>query len=149
MAKKTRRKINYENLKPGDLEDKEIKLKVSKKAFSRKLHCHKCKIKMKKTQIDMNIPEADITLHLDAYKCSKCGVERLSGDQAEKLDQLMTLIYAIKEKARFKFRRAMNFDGNSWFVRFPNELTHDWKKKIETDIVPLSSTDFLVHLHKG
>lgn len=143
-----RKKNDYENLKPGDIEEKEIKVKITKGAFKELIHCHKCKIKMKKIHTDMDLPDREITVHMEAYKCPKCGRERLNSQQAEKLDYFMALIDAVKNRAKFKFKRAMNFDGHNWFVRFPNELTHDWKKKIESDIIPLTASDYLVHLRK-
>lgn len=142
------KKIDYENLKPEDIEEKEIKVKVAKGAFKGPIHCQRCKIKMEKIHTDMDIPDGDITIHLEAYKCPKCGRERLSGNQAEKLDYFMAMIDAVKNRAKFKFRRAMNFDGHNWFVRFPNELTHDWKKKVESDVIPLTASDYLIHLYK-
>jgi len=142
------KQIDYENLKPEDVEGKEIKIKVLKGAFGGQFHCQKCRIIMKRAHADIDLPDGELTLHMEAYKCPKCGREKLSGEQAEKLDQYLTLIDALKNKAKFRFRRAMNFDGNNWFVRFPNELTQEWKKNIESDIVPLTASDYLIHLHK-
>lgn len=142
------RKIDYENLKQQDFEEEEIKVKIAKGAFKGPISCQRCKIKMKKIHSDMELPDGDITIHIEAYKCPKCGRERLSGDQAEKLDYFMAMVDAIKNRSKFKFSRAMNFDGHNWFVRFPNELTHDWKKKVETDIVPLTTSDYLIHLRR-
>ena len=142
------KEIDYEDLKQKDIEEKEIKIKIAKGAFKGPIHCQRCKIRMKKAYMDMDIPDGEITIHMEAYKCPKCGRERLSGDQAEKLDYFMAMVDAIKNRTKFKFRRAMNFDGHNWFVRFPNELTSDWKKKVESDIIPLTASDYLVHLHK-
>lgn len=142
------KKIDYESLKPEDIEKEDIKIKIAKGAFKGSISCQKCKIRMKKIASDIDIPDGDITIHIETYKCPKCGVERLSGEQAEKLDYFMTMVDAIKNRAKFKFRRAMNFDGHNWFVRFPNELTYDWKKKVKTDIVPLTTSDYLIHLRK-
>lgn len=138
--------MDYENLKPQDIEDKDIRIKISRKAFRGPIKCHRCKIKMKKVYTDMDIPNGDITVHLVAYKCPRCGRESLNGDQAEKLDYFMSLVDALKNKSRFKFKRAMNFDGHNWFVRFPSELTQNWRKKIETDIIPLTSSNYLIRL---
>ena len=56
----------------------------------------------------MYLTEDNITLHLDAYKCEKCGRERLNGDQAMKLDQMMLMIDARKTRVMFEFERAAN-----------------------------------------
>jgi len=143
-----KKKIDYENLKPEDIEERDIELEVSKEAFKCPIRCQTCKISMKKIETDINLPDGDITVHIEAHKCPKCGRERLSGDQAEKLDYFMALVDAIKNRSKFKFKRAMNFDGHNWFVRFPNELTRDLKKKVDSDIIPLTANDYLIHLHK-
>lgn len=142
------KEIDYENLRPEDIESEDIELKAAKGAFSGLISCQKCKIKMEKVQTDMDLPDGEITIHLEAYKCQKCGREKLNGKQAEKLDNFMALVDAMKERSGFRFKRAMNFDGNNWFVRFPSELTQNWKKKVEADIVPLTSKDYLIHLRK-
>jgi len=141
-------KIDYENLKPKDIEKKDINLNVGKEAFKGPAKCTNCRIKMKQINTDVALPGNDITVHIEAYQCPKCKKQRLTGDQAEKLDYFMSLTEALKNKARFKFRRAMNFDGHSWFVRFPNEVTRNWKKKIESDIIPLTNSDYLIRLHR-
>ena len=138
----------YENLKLQDLKDEEIKIKLSKKAFKGPLHCPKCNIEMKKIHTDLDLMDDKITIHLEAYKCEKCGRERLSGKQALKLDQITIMIDAMKEKIRFKFERAANFDGRNWFIRFPVEITRDWNKQMVANITPLSQKDFLIHFKK-
>ena len=54
----------------------------------------------------------------------------------------------MKEKIRFKFERAANFDGRNWFIRFPVEITRDWNKQMVANITPLSQKDFLIHFKK-
>jgi len=138
----------YENLKEKDLEGKEVKIKLSKNAFKDPLHCPKCNLEMKKIVTDLDLMDDNITLHLEAYKCEKCGRERLNGDQATKLDRMMLMIDAMKEKIRFKFERAANYDGRNWFIRFPIEITRDWNKQMVANITPLSQKDFLIHFKK-
>src|SRR3989344_8361732 len=104
-------KENYKNLKQEDLKEEEIKIKINKNTFKCPLHCLKCNIEMKKIITDLDLMDDNITLHLEAYKCDKCGRERLNGEQATNLDRMMLMIDAMKEKIRFKFERAANFDG--------------------------------------
>lgn len=141
-------KINYEKLKSKDLEEKEIQIKITKKAFKGPLHCLNCNTKMKKIITDIDLPENEVTLHLKAYKCSKCGRERLNGDQAERFDKLMLMMDIVKEHTLFKFERATNFDGRNWFIRFPTEITKTWSKKMIANITPLSQKDFFIHFKK-
>jgi len=139
---------NYENIRLQDLTNEKVKIKISKDAFKSSLHCPKCNIEMKKIITDLDLAESQMTLHLEAYKCENCGRERLNGEQAIKLDQMMLMIDAIKEKIRFKFERAANFDGRNWFIRFPVEITRDWSKNMIANITPLSTKDFLIHFKK-
>ena len=140
-------KVNYENLTPESL-GKEVKIKISKKAFKGPLHCPDCNIKMEKIITDMDLPENEVTLHLKAYKCPKCHRERLSGDQAERFDKLMLMMDIMKKNFLFKFERATNFDGKNWFIRFPIEITKTWNKKMIANITPLSQKDFFIHFKK-
>jgi len=138
----------YENLKQKDLIGEVIKIKISKNAFKGPLHCLKCNIEMKKIITDLDLMDDNITLHLEAYKCDKCGRERLNGEQATNLDRMMLMIDAMKEKIRFKFERAANFDGRNWFIRFPIEITRNWNRQMMANITPLSQKDFLIHFKK-
>lgn len=137
---------DYEQLKQEDIEVRNIKLKIEPDAWKKSVTCQKCNKKMEKTVIDMELPDGEITIHLEGYKCSGCGRERLNGEQAEKLDYLMALLDAVQNRTKWKFTRAMNYDGHNWFVRLPNELTKKWKKKVKSDIIPLTKDSYLLHL---
>jgi hypothetical protein len=138
--------MDYENLKPEDLEDKEIDVKFEKNAFKGPINCKMCNKKMENAILDFELSDKSMTLHLNIYKCSKCHKEHLSGEQAEKFDNMLNLIDVIKKKPKFKFERAANFDGKNWFIRFPTDLTKDWHKKKMTDIIPLNNKDFFIHI---
>ena len=129
--------------------NEKIKIKIGKGAFKGSLHCPKCKLEMKKVITDLDLMDDKITLHLEAYKCIKCGRERLSEEQAIKLDQIMLMIDAMKEKIRFKFERVANYDGRNWFIRFPVEITRNWNRQMTANITPLSQKDFLIHFKKN
>jgi len=139
-------KIDYENLKPEDLEEDEIEFEIDKGALKGPLTCTKCNKKMEKTIVDFDLPGMAITLHLEAYKCLKCNKEYLSGDQAEKFDNMLILMDVLKKQPKIKFERAANYDGKNWFVRFPNDLTKTWDKTMITDIIPITNKDFFIHI---
>src|SRR3989344_5254249 len=101
---------------------------------------------MVKVITDFDIPGGEITLHLEAYRCPKCDREYLSGDQAEKFDNMLILIDAIRHRSKFKFERAANYDGKNWFIRFPNDITKNWDKNKVTDIIPITNEDFFIHV---
>ena len=139
-------KINYEDIGPEDLEEGEIEVDIDKDAFKGPLVCAECNKKMQKTIINLNLPGKAITLHLEAYRCIKCNKEYLSGDQAEKFDNMLVLIDALKQQPKFKFERAANYDGKNWFIRFPSDLTKKWNKQMITDIIPITNRDFFIHI---
>ena len=139
-------KLDYEKLKEKDLLE-EIKVEVDKSAFEGPLKCIDCGKNMIKVKSSISLPDVDITVHFKIWKCSKCNREYLDGDQAKKLDMLLEFENILKEKT-VKFERALNFDGQSFFVRFPAEITKDWGKNLKIEIKALSSTDFFVHVHK-
>src|SRR3989344_4296324 len=139
-------KINYEDITPKDLEEEEIEVEIAKDAFKGPLACSICNKKMQKAIMDFNLPGRAITLHLEAYKCIECNKEYLSGDQAEKFDNMLILIDAIRHRSKFKFERAANYDGKNWFIRFPNDITKNWDKNKVTDIIPITNEDFFIHV---
>lgn len=139
---------DYEHVLPEDLEEGEVKLEIEKDAFESIPTCTKCNKGVEKTIVDFDLPGRELTLHLEAYRCKKCHKEFLSGKQAEKFDAMLSLLDAIQHKAKIKFERAANFDGKSWFIRFPSDLTKDWHRKIETDIIPITQSDFFVRIRR-
>jgi len=134
--------LDYENLKPEDIEGEEVNIKVSKDANNSELHC--CNKKMKKVLLEMEIPNSPYCVRFEAFKCSKCGKEFLNSEQAEKLDKILMANKIISDDT-VVYERAGNFDGNNYFVRFPTQLTKHFKNKVKAEIRPLSNTDFLVH----
>ena len=138
--------IDYEDLKPEDLEDTEVQMEIRENAFKSPLFCNRCNRKMGKVLLDFDLPGGDITLHFESYKCSRCKREYLSGEQAEKFDSMLALIDASKQKAKIKFERSANFDGKNWFIRFPTDLTKGWNKGKVSEIVPITNKDFFIHI---
>jgi len=135
-----------EELKPEDLEE-EVKVRISKKAFRAKgLHCDICNKKMHKIFLDIEIPETSLAIHLEAFRCDKCGKEYLNGEQAAKLDRALAIGKVIARKG-IVYERAGNFDGSNVFVRFPAQIIKG--KKIKAEIMPLSPTEFFVHFKKA
>lgn len=136
--------VPTENLKPEDLTDEEVEIGIDKDAFKGPLTCTRCDKEMRKVSIDFDLPREPITLHLEAYRCTSCNKEYLSGEQAEKFDELLTLLDAFKQQPKVKFERAANYDGKNWFIRFPTDLTKKWNRKMITDIIPISNNDFFI-----
>lgn len=132
-------------LKPEDFEE-EAEFEMEEDAFkAQELHCDNCNKKMDKVHLDVSIPDTSLTAHLEVFKCSKCGKEYLSGEQAEKLDRALSISRAIAKKGAI-YERAGNFDGSNIFVRFPAQLIKG--KEIKAEITPISTTEYFVHFKK-
>ncbi len=132
-------------LKPEDFSE-EVKFEIDKEAFKAKeLHCDNCDKKMARAFLDVDIPNTSLTIHLEVFRCSKCGKEYLSGEQAEKLDRALALTKAIAKKGII-YERASNFDGSNVFVRFPAHMIKSGNLKAE--IIPISGTEYFVNFKK-
>lgn len=134
-----------EELKPEDFED-EINVKIKKDAFvSKELHCDTCNKSMNKVSLDVDVPNTSLTIHLEVFRCDKCGKEYLNGEQAKKLDRALAIGNVISEKG-VAYVRSGNFDGYNVFVRFPAHLIKG--RKIKAEIKPVSDAEFFVHFKK-
>lgn len=128
-----------------DLEE-EVKFKINKDAFkSKELHCDNCNKKMTKISLDVDIPETSLTIHLEAFRCEKCGKEYLNGEQAKKLDRALAVANVISKKG-VVYERSGNFDGSNIFVRFPAQMIKG--DNIKAEIISLSPTEFFVNFKK-
>lgn len=127
----------------------ETTIEVDEKAFERSPNCRKCHKKMKEVLTDFELPGGELTLHLAAFKCEKCGKELLSGKQAQKFEEMLLLLDAVKDQSKVRFERAVNNDGKSFFIRFPKEITKDWTNDMVSEITPISKNGLIIHLHKN
>ena len=132
-------------LKPEDFEE-EVNFELDEEAFKvKELHCDNCNKKMEKVSLDVDIPDTSLSIHLEAFRCSKCGKEYLSSEQAEKLDRALTVTKVIARKG-VVYERAGNFDGSNVFVRFPAQMIKGGN--IKAEIMPISPMEYLVHFRK-
>ena len=140
--------MEFEDLKEEDLKE-EVEFEIEEKAFESPAFCTKCKKKMETITTDFQMPGGELTLHIAASKCPKCGRELLNAKQAEKFQEMLVLMDAINDKSIMKFERAVNYDGKSFFIRFPKELTENWNKNMITEIVPIAENEMIIHVHKS
>lgn len=102
------------------------------------LHCSICKIKMKKTELEIQV-DLQLYLRLNGFECSKCHKKYLGLEEAKKMDKALIFNRALKRD--FKMERSLSFDGDNYTFRIPKEFTqHVSKRKIE--IVPLGAKEF-------
>ena len=116
-----------------------VKVKLESEAFQPSvLHCSTCKIRMKKTELELQVDQ-QLYLHLNGFECAKCHKKYLGLEEAKKMDK--ALIFSRAMNRDFKMERNLSFDGDNYTFRIPKEFTqHVNKRKIE--IIPLGAKEF-------
>ncbi len=123
-----------------DLDElKDVKFKIEKEAFRPKtLTCSKCKIKMKKAEIETNLA-GGINIKLLGFECPKCKKRYLGLDEARKLDKALIVSRIMMND--FKMERSLSFDGDNFTFRIPKEFTQDVRKR-KIEVMPLGAKQF-------
>ncbi len=135
------KKRNYEDVKEEDIIG-EVKFKVDKNAFKGPFTCHgKRTINKYKTK---KIGGLDFSY--EVWQCQKCKEEYVDSKQSKKLEKIWLIEKMLEDKA-VEIHRAVNFDGKTYFLRFPKDVTKKWHKGITADIKLLSSDEFLVKVN--
>lgn len=117
----------------------EVRFKVAKNAFEGPFVC--CNRKTKK--ISKKISYKGLDFSYEAWSCSKCRKEYLDPSQAKNLERFWTVQKMLDDNL-LTMQRALNFDGKTFFFRFPKELTKNWSKHSHVEIKLLDSNEFLV-----
>lgn len=139
--------MKYDKITEKDIGE-EVRFTFGKKAFeTEKIFCSKCRVRTKKVEVEIPIPKTALSVRLNTFKCPKCNKEYLNFKEAEKLDRVLVLNSIIRRRG-VNYVRALNFDGDNIFVRFPNELTKGFDKKSKAEIMPLSMNEFLIRIRK-
>ncbi len=120
----------------------EVKFKVAKDAFQGPFKCHGINTiiankKMKLENMDINY---------EVWECPKCKEEYVDSKQAEKLETIWSMKKILNKKV-IEIERAINFDGKVFFLRFPKEITKNWRKGSTADIKVLTSDEFFVKVN--
>lgn len=129
-----------ENLKESDIIG-EVKVTIDKNAFKGPFTC--CGRKTKKVTKKTSYAGLGITYW--AWKCENCGKEYLETDQSKKLQKIWTLQMLMEEKSP-TMERSLNYDGKTFFVRFPKDLTSGWKGKEKARMTMLTPEKYLVEI---
>ena len=135
----------YTNLKEEDLVE-EVKFEIDKNAFKGPFVCHGKKASL----IEKKTSYGDLDFTYNIWRCRKCWKEYFDFEQAKKFEKFLILKKLIKDEM-ITIERSMNFDGKTYFFRFPKELTNKLHKDDLVDI-KLLSTDgrmFLVEIKHG
>ena len=121
----------------------EVKFEIDKDAFKGPFTCHGTKTIL----IEKKTSYGDLDFTYNVWKCKK---EYLDFEQAKRYEKFL-IMKKLLEDELITIERNMNFDGKTFFFRFPKELTNNLHKKDLVDI-KLLSTDgrmFLVEVKHG
>ena len=138
-----------ENINLEDL-GREVKVTFDKDAFKspKEMHCGSCGSMIKKTRAEIEIPNSPLCVKLNVFRCNKCNKEYLDFEEAEKLDKALAMARLMKHDS-YKIRKALSYDGDNYIFRIPVDIARNLGKKPSADMIPLSSTDFFIHLNKN
>ncbi|MEK6963677.1 MAG: hypothetical protein AABX70_04575 [Nanoarchaeota archaeon] len=126
------KEINFDKLK-------KVTFKLEKEALDPKeLHCPKCHINMKLTEMEIPIDE-HIYMRLQGFECPTCHKKSLGLEEAKKLDKALLFSRAMNKD--YKIERNLSFDGDNYLFRIPKEFTQSVSKR-KIEIVPLSAKEF-------
>lgn len=88
-----------------------------------------------------------ITIEHEVWRCPKCREEYVDYEQGKKLDNAIIMSGFLDDK-KIEFRRKLNFDGHSFFLRFPSEVTKKWRKGMTATIKAINTGSFSVEIHQ-
>lgn len=120
------------DIKEEDLEE-EVKFEVDKDVFKAPFSCHgkKTVLVNKKLSVD------GIDFNYSVWHCKVCKKDYLDSEQGKKLEKFWILKRLLEDKV-ITIERSMNYDGKTYFFRFPKELSKDLHKDDLVDIKLLS-----------
>ena len=123
----------------------EVKFKIDKGSFKGPFECHGKKTAL----IDKKTSYGDIDFTYPVWQCKKCRKEYLDFEQARKYERFL-IMKKLLEDEMITIERSMNYDGKTFFFRFPKELTSNLHKKDMVDIKLLSADGrmFLVEVKR-
>ena len=125
-------------IKEEDLVE-EVQFEIDKDAFKGPFTC--CNKETKKVNKKMNVRGLEFSY--ESWQCVKCKKEFLDTDQASRLEKIWMIEKLLDDKL-ISIERNVNFDGKTYFVRFPTEFTKHWHKGAHADIKVLSRDEYLV-----
>ena len=132
--------MKKDDIREEDLVE-EVKFEIDKNAFSGPFKCHGMRTRLISKKIDVN----GNVFPYSAWKCRKCKKEFLDSDQAKKLEAIWTIEKMLKGNI-LSMKRSINYDGKMFFLRFPKELTKEWKKGQYADIKFIDANKFIVEV---
>ena len=132
----------FYNIKEEDIGE-EVHFDIDKDAFKGPFICHNKKTILEYKKTSFNGMEFTYSI----WKCKKCKKEYLDSDQGRIFEKFLVMKQLLNNNL-ITIERSMNYDGKTFFFRFPKELTNNLHKEDLVDI-KLLSTDgrmFLVEI---
>ena len=119
----------------------EVKFSVDKDAFKGPFKCHGAKTELfsKKMSVDGNV------FSYSVWECPKCKKEYLDSSQAKRPETIWAFEKVLKEDP-LCMERSLNYDGKMFFLRFPKELTKNWRKGDSACIKMIDVKRFIVEI---
>jgi len=118
----------YTNLKEEDLRE-DVKFEIDKDAFKGPFTCHGKKTVL----ISKKISYGNIEFKYNVWQCKACKKDYVDSEQAKRYEKFL-IMKRLSEEDPITIERKMNYDGKTYFFRFPKELTNNLSK---TDIVDI------------
>ena len=122
----------------------EVEFEIDKNAFKGgPFTCHG----KKSALVEKKASYGDLEFTYNIWQCRKCKKEYLDFDQAKKYEKFLMMKKLLQED-NITMERSMNYDGKTYFFRFPKELTKNLSKSSLGDIKLLSTNGrmFLVEI---
>lgn len=129
---------SYEQLKKL----KPVKLEIDKGAWDGPFTC--CRRKTVRAMTKTRLGKG-IVIENEVWKCPKCGEKYVDYEQGKKLDRAIVMSGFLDDK-KIEFARKLNYDGHSFFLRFPAELTKKWHKGMKAVIKAADTKRFYVEI---
>lgn len=132
----------YRNIKEEDLV-KDVEFEIDKDAFKGPFICHNNKTVLENKKTSYN----NLEFNYSIWKCSKCKKEYLDSEQGRSFEKFL-ILKQLLNKNIITIERSMNYDGKTFFFRFPKELAGNLHKEDLVDIKLLSNDGsmFLVEI---
>lgn len=84
----------------------------------------------------------------DIWQCGVCGKEFIDSQQAQKMEKFL-FIEKLLNGNLISMKRKMNFDGKTFFFRFPKEISQNWGRDSSAEIKIVTPETFLVEVKVG
>lgn len=133
-------KQDPDDIKESDILE-EVHFEIDKDAFKKPIKC--CGKLTEKTWKKMSYIGLEFTY--DVWRCPKCGKDYLDTHQAKHLERFWQIQMLLEGKAP-TMERSLNYDGKTFFVRFPKDLTSGWKGKEKARMTMLTPEKYLVEI---